>query len=217
VGPYFLAGIIGLFSRNKYVGYLENTLTYGWWAAILYLIIFNKIPRQGLHDLILHTYVVDLKKKKLLNFPVTERKHWVISFVCIFVVYLCFLLAAIIPQNNLMPADIQSIGKTLMTDPRFFSANTSAITHSDSNGTAQILKIGVWYKGKITQTNFPKVSDDIVKVAFASVKDLDSFDYIQVIVTSEFSLGFTYIDQQFNITHSIADWRKIVNSNSNSG
>ncbi len=62
---------------------LFGIIVFGVGAAIVYTMIFNRGSRQGIHDLICKTYVVHLKAEGIEAFPVTARKHWIVSAVLV--------------------------------------------------------------------------------------------------------------------------------------
>lgn len=43
--------------------------------------IFNRKGKQGIHDMLLGTYVVYLPGKPIESFPTTPRIHWTITYV----------------------------------------------------------------------------------------------------------------------------------------
>lgn len=71
----FLGSVMQTFN-NRVIAWSLFLLFFGLGGAILYTMIFNREARQGIHDLLVGTYVVHLPGKPIGSFPTTSRVHY---------------------------------------------------------------------------------------------------------------------------------------------
>lgn len=68
-----------LMLQNSVTAWFLSVLIFGLGGAILYTMIFNWETRQGVHDLVVGTYVVHLAGNPTKSLPITSRKHYTIA------------------------------------------------------------------------------------------------------------------------------------------
>jgi uncharacterized RDD family membrane protein YckC len=77
--PYFVNGIILPTSRTPLiVSILIELLIFGLGGSTLYLLLFNRHTRQGLHDIAAGAYLTDVEKSGPLHLKPIWKIHWVI-------------------------------------------------------------------------------------------------------------------------------------------
>ena len=202
--------------QNRVIAWLVTIIIFGGGAVILYTMVFNRPSRQGIHDLICKTYVVDLNKgTTLAAFPQTARKHWIISGVLVgLAVLLAFtggILSSALSANSEL-AELQTLYQTLQTDARFFSASVKSMTIYESQGTnAHSLEIGVWYKGRVPEAERLALMTEIASVVLSNVENIEEYDYIKVTVSSAYDLGIASGYISFWDAEPISVWVDRVN------
>ena len=65
--------------QNTAINVILTVIVFGLGGALVYTMIFNRGTRQGIHDLLVKTYVVNLNGPPIEAFPKSSRIHWVIS------------------------------------------------------------------------------------------------------------------------------------------
>jgi hypothetical protein len=179
--------------------------------------IFNLKARQGIHDLLLGTYVVHLPEKPIKSFPTTPRIHWLVTsawigLVAIGTLVMSLLAPSLISKTPLAP--VMSLYNILQDDPRFFTVGVNSNTFYGSSGkTSHSLIITVWYKGKLAENDRKEVVESIVKTVLENTENIDDYDGIQVKITSAYDIGIAKANLTISFGNSIEDWRKEIYPN----
>ncbi|HSL47261.1 MAG TPA: RDD family protein [Anaerolineales bacterium] len=203
--------------QNYVMVWFLSLLVFGLGGAIFYTMIFNRKARQGIHDLLLGTYVVHLPGKPIEFFPTTARIHWIVTslwigIVAISTLAMVFVAPSIISKIPL--ASAKSLYDILQEDPRFFTVGVNDQTFYSSNGnTSRSLNITVWYKGKISENEREKVVNSIVKTVLDNEKNINDYDGIKVNITSAYDIGIAKGHLNFWVANSIEGWKDEVYPN----
>jgi uncharacterized RDD family membrane protein YckC len=206
--------------QNYVATWFFSLLVFGLGGAIFYTMIFNRKTRQGIHDLLLGTYVVHLRGKPIESFPTTSRVHWIVTSIWIGIVaigtlVMSFIAPSIISKTPLAP--VMSLYTILQDDPRFFTVGVNSNTFYGSNGTtSHSLIITVWYKGKLAEKDRKEVVQSIVKTVLENTENIDDYDGIQVRISSAYDIGIASAHLTMSFGNSIEDWRKEIYPNSSS-
>jgi uncharacterized RDD family membrane protein YckC len=206
---------------NYVVTWFVSLWVFGFGGAIIYSMVFNSKPRQGIHDLLLGTYVVRLSGKPIGSFPKTSRIHWAVTGAWIGIVAIATLALVLLapPTISKTPmAYVQSPFDILQHDPRFYTVSINDNTCCYSNGmTTRSLNITVWYKGKIDEGNKQEVANSIVKTVLENEKYISYYDEIKVDMTSAYEIGIATGHINISVSNSVDGWRKQIYPNGASG
>lgn len=214
--PLFNGWSIPIF-QNYIVSWVIALLVFGLGGAILYTMIFNRRARQGIHDLLLGTYVVHLPGKPIESFPETSQIHRIVTsswigIVAIGTLVLSLVAPSIISKTPL--ASAKSLYDILQDDSRFFTVGVNYQTFYGSNGkTSRSVNITVWYKGKIGEDERKEVVNSIVKTVLENEKDISNYDGIRVNVSSAYDIGIASGHLNFWVANSIEGWQKEIYPN----
>lgn len=203
--------------QNPIINWFLSLIVFGLGGAIFYTMIFNRKSRQGIHDLILGTYVVHLSEKPIESFPITPRIHWIVTSIWIGIVAIGTLMMSLIAPSIISKtplAPVMSLYNILQDDPRFFTVGVNDNTFYGSNGkTSHSLIITVWYKGKLAEKDVKEVVESIIKTVLENTKYIDDYDSIQVKITSAYDIGIAKANLTLSFGNSIEDWRKEIYTN----
>lgn len=206
--------------QNPVVVWFLSLIIFGLGGAILYTMIFNRKARQGIHDLILGTYVVHLPEKPIESFPTTPRIHWIVTSVWIGIVAIGTLAGSLIAPSLISKtplAPVMSLYNILQDDTRFFTVGVNSNTFYGSNGkTSHSLIVTVWYKGKLAKNNRDEVVNSIVKTVLDNEKNIGDYDSIRVNVTSAYDIGIASGNLNFWVANSIEGWQEEIYPNGSS-
>ncbi len=87
--PYFLNELLLPSTRTPWVvTTLVSIIVFGLGGATLYLVLFNRHTRQGIHDLAVGSYVAEASKDGLLQIEPIWRVHWAILGLLLIVYFL---------------------------------------------------------------------------------------------------------------------------------
>jgi len=200
--------------QNYVIVWFLTLFVFGLGGAILYTMVFNRKTRQGIHDLLLGTYVVHLPGKPIEAFPTASRIHWIVtsvwfSVIAVGTLAMAFIVPSTISKSPLAPS--MSLYNILQSDPRFFTVGVNDHTFYGSNGrTSHSLIVTVWYKGKLKEDERKEVVESIAKTVLENAKDINNYDGIQVKITSAYDIGIATANVTMSFSNSIEDWRKEV-------
>ena len=212
--PMWLNGWALPIFQNSIAAWFVSLLVFGLGGAFLYTMVFNRKARQGIHDLLLGTYVVHLPGKPVESAPVTSRTHWFVTgiwvgLVAIGTLVLTFVSPTLISKMPIQP--LQGLYSSLQRDPRFFTVGLSDRTSYVSGGTSsRSLIITVWYKGKVAQDDVEEVINSIAKTVLDNQINLSDFDEMRINVTSAFDIGIATQQLNYWRADSIENWRNII-------
>jgi uncharacterized RDD family membrane protein YckC len=196
--------------------WLLTVVIFGFGAAILYTMVFNRRARQGLHDLVCGTYVVHLTGKPIETFPQTAKIHWVISGVLLVLAVVLATVGSFIGSSIIMGtalAPVYKLYQILQTDSRFFTVSVNDDTHYSSQGPAlHSLQVQVWYKGVPSDNERTKVMNDIATTVLDNADNINQYDLLRISITSAYDLGIATGHLTYGDGESIETWRERVSS-----
>lgn len=202
--------------QNPVVVWVLSLIIFGLGGAIFYTMVFNRKARQGIHDLIVGTYVVYLPAKPIESFPTTPRIHWIVTSVWMGIVAIGTLVMSLTAPSIIARTPLEPVMKLyniLEDDPRFFTVGVNSNTFHSSNGkTSHSLIITVWYKGKLAEKDRKEVVQSIVKTVLENTENIDDYDGIQVKIASAYDIGIASAHLTMSFGNSIEDWRQILAS-----
>lgn len=207
--------------QNAAINVILTVIVFGLDGALIYTMIFNRGTRQGIHDLLVGTYVVNLKGTSIETFPKSARIHWVISGALMGLVALgsitLALFSTVLQKNNSLSSlqntmsDLSSLYNSIENDPRFFSASVVSNTIRSSQGDkSHVLDVTVWYKGKLEEENRAEVINDIARTVLDSGFDLSGYDGMRITISSKFDIGIATGYSNTSDGASISDWRERI-------
>jgi len=219
--------IISLFNQwpvpilqNPLIGIIFFTIVFGGGAALIYGLIFNRRTRQGIHDLIVGSYVVKAPPVEGVNAPEIPRVHKIISFGLVGLALGLGCASFIFKSSNsslgiLQPGewqDIQTIQSTLMQTGEFFTVSVVRNNRAQfgSSQTSRDLNIQVWVKTNCT--SHPDYCEKLMKrialLAFEKYRGIADLTGMRIAVINAFDLGLASGKVTKNWAWTIADWRK---------
>jgi uncharacterized RDD family membrane protein YckC len=212
--PPLLNGLSIPFLKSPIISWLFSVIIFGFGGALFYTMVFNRKARQGLHDLLLGTFVVNLKGKKAIAFPITPGIHLIISaliigLVAIGTVAIPKIFSATNSNNSL--ENVENLYQTLQGDSRFFTANINSRTTFRTNlPPTKSLIINVWVKGKLSQEEKQDLLISVYHITMVEINNLGEYDVLQIVVTSGYEIGIARYSTNIYYLGSLADWEKFI-------
>lgn len=197
------------------VAWLLSFVTASVGGVTLYMLLFNRSARPGLHDLICRTYVVDVRSDKLTALPTTERIHWIISsaIVIVAVIYATVLSSLSTSDFTVNPAFAQvlKLPQLLQDNSRFFSVNVTDSTSSvNGKATTRALQVQIWYKGVPAADERNRTANDIAKTVLTNIENPEQYDELSVSIVSAFDLGIAQGSNAYRFSSPISEWRQKI-------
>lgn len=206
--PIHLLLSLQVLIKNIYVISFLAAVIYAWEFTIIVLTVLNKQARQGTHDFLLKTYVVDLRKNDAPPFPATNKANLLIAVLCLGLVIVGYCSISIYSLSQAQQGNLKDLVSYLNTDPRFFDASATDSYSKESAGkTEKTLIVDVWYKGKVTPFIAQTIYRDVASTTLSSVTNIKEFTYLNVKISSRYYLGLYSYNQSNTYSGSIDDWR----------
>jgi uncharacterized RDD family membrane protein YckC len=207
--------------RNPFLAFIVAMIVFGLGGAVFYTMIFNRKPRQGYHDMLLGTYVVDIRYETVDPMPATTNIHWVITGVWFSVVLVLGGVGAIFNPFSAFLTQLSPLEKvmnSLNTDPRVISTGVNDNTFRGSDGTqTRSLTITIWYKGNVGEIDKEALATDFMKTVLSTVEKPDAYSYYQIKLTTAFDIGIASRYFSYNFSDTLDGWRQRIGSDSSSG
>lgn len=209
--PIHLLLCLTFWTHSQIAIIVINSLVYAWELTIIFLFILGKEARQGLHDVLVHTHVIDQKKSGFEAQADTHRTlvlFAVIFFALIaggygFVAALSYFQAEKSVPEALYPALIQ--------DSRFYTVSVKSGDYVQTDGSGKkALTLDLWYKGTVNPFTLTSINQDVAKTIFSTVDDIDTYDTINVTVSSRCYFGLYSYNRSYGNSGSPDDWRQFL-------
>jgi uncharacterized RDD family membrane protein YckC len=209
IAPIHLLLCLTFWMNNRYVTAFIASLVYGWLTALVIVYLVNKQARQTSHDLIVHTFVVDLRKDKIEEFPETSKPTRILALACLAVVVVGYTGVTLFNGLRSNNSNLQGLYDAVSTDSRFFTTRVSNTSYLDTdNKTEKTLTIDLWYKGALSPFITSQINRDLAPLIFENVPDIDSYNTIQVKISSRRYLGLYSYNLTNNFTGTVAEWQQ---------
>ena len=207
--PIHLLLCLTFWMKSMIAAAVVSSLVYGWMVSIVVLFLVNKQARQGTHDLLLHTYVVDLKGEKVEEFLETSKASRILAAACLIVVVVGYSGVTAFKTIRAQNSGLSPLFETLSSDPRFFTTRVSNTAYIDEkNNQENTLSIDLWYKGTTTPIVSQQINRDIAPLIFSSVSNIEDYDTIQVKISSRRYLGLYSYNITNYYTGTLEEWRQ---------
>jgi uncharacterized RDD family membrane protein YckC len=221
--PYFLNEMSLPATRTPWVvSTLVAIVVAGVGGATLYLVLFNRHTRQGIHDLAVGSYVADADKDGSLKIEPIWGAHWVILGLLLIVFFLgTGVLSDKLAQWGTFSQLLEDV--RLVEDMEGVQAagvqdlNTS---NSGSGEKKKILVINVYWAGKwpnkqafANDRTFVKkwedkqaFADQVAKLIIEHDPTVKEHDQLKITVIRGYSLGIARAQVSYYYQHTPAEW-----------
>jgi uncharacterized RDD family membrane protein YckC len=206
--PFFANGLPLPISRTPWIVLaLLGVVVFGGGATNLYLLIFNRPMRQGLHDLTVNSYVVMNESEGPVVSGPFWKPHWVI--IGALVVLLGGVPSLIVPFLLRKGTFAQ-----LMTDVTLVeridgvqsaAVNKARVVHSGDPSSATLLSIDIRWTGETG--NEEQIADQVAKVIIQNDHSIQNYTRMRVAITRGYDLGIGSRWTSRAFAYSPDEWR----------
>jgi uncharacterized RDD family membrane protein YckC len=205
--PFFANGIVLPTSRTPWiVSVLLTVITFGMGGAILYLLLFNRRTKQGLHDVAAGTYVADASKTGTLHLQPIWKIHWVIlgSLFLIFSVGGA-ILSSKLTRSGPFPQLVEDI-RLIEGIEGVQAAGVQDLTWTNwgSGEKTTIFVINVYWTGKSDEDE--AFADQVSKLILGRDAKVREHDQLRVTLIRGYDLGIAHTQVAHTYQHTPAEW-----------
>jgi hypothetical protein len=205
--PYFLNQLTLPVTRTPWlVTAVTSVLVFGLGGATIYLVLFNRRTRQGVHDLAVGSYVVSASNSGPVKVQAIWKPHWVI---------LSTLLVTLLVGGGILGNKLTKWGPfpELLEDARLVetvdgvqSAGVQDLI-SRSWGSAdskKTLVVSIRWSGKAA--NETAFADEIAKLLVRQDPKVQDHDALRIVLIRGYDLGLAHAQVTHSYEHTPTAW-----------
>jgi uncharacterized RDD family membrane protein YckC len=212
-GPFFLNG-----------AYMPMDTTVGTFAAVagtvilalntlnFYLLIFNRHTRQGLHDLLVGSYVVKADQPGAIAIQPIWKAHWgVCGLIVILILGIQFFGHSAIEKNSQWSSmfdDLMIVKGLDDVSGASVTAGTSHFSSSKGSESKHVMNI------QVQLTRYPDKDELYAAQLVKKIMDHDAnaktYDAINVVLAHTYNVGILSWNSSHAFSHSPIEWSKCL-------
>jgi len=205
--PYYVNEILLPTSRTPWVvSALLSLLIFGVGGTTLYLMLFNRHTRQGIHDLAIGSYVADADKSGPLQIEPIWKIHWVILGSLLLVLSLgTEILGKKLAKSGSFPQLVEDVRLIERTEG-VQVAGVQDLNWSNwgSGEKKTILVINVYWTGKSADEQ--AFADQVAKLIIEHDSKVKEHDLLRVIMIRGYDLGIAHAQVSHPYERTPAEW-----------
>lgn len=206
--PFFLNSLRLPITRTpEVVTFLLAVAVFGLDAITIYLVLFNRRTRQGLHDLAAGSYVADADKSGPLAVLPIWKGHWVIGGTLVVVgVIAGKVLETKLTKLANFPAMFAD-ARIVESLNHVQSASVSDLTSTSSSGDQKkrIYVVTVFWSG--TQNQEEKFVNQVASRILQNDPTVADRDILRIVIVRGYDLGIASAERSDPFEDSPAGWR----------
>ena len=212
--PYYLNGVILPVSRTPRIFiYALSLIIFGLGGATIYLVLFNRRTRQGIHDLAAGSYVVDTSGTGAPNVQPIWQMHWaILAALFIFVSVGAGILVNKLIKWGPFPTLLEDV-RNIEEMEGVQSANAQDV-HSRNFGSGDsstTLVLSVFWTGLAGSEQ--AVAYEVARKILLRDPRAGNYDSIRVVLIRGYDLGIAHAQVTHSFEHSPAEWKNLLFGN----
>lgn len=206
--------------QNPIIAIVLAIIVVGGTLALIYGLVFNRTTRQGIHDLLVGSYVINAPPDLEAATPRIPRIHQRITFGLLGIGLLIGIVGLLVqrsqPTLGIVETgeweEIQELQSSLMEEGEFFSVGVNRVNRSQIGNSTVLrdLNIEVWAKTSCRRN--PGYCDDLVEqvahTAFEKYDNIENLSGMRIAVVNRFDLGLANGNLTRGTARSMEDWQK---------
>jgi len=206
--PFFLNGISLPITRTSWtVLFLLGLAVFGVGGSTLYLLVFNRNTRQGLHDLAVGSYVVNAPETGELRTKPIGRSQWVVVGLIFAVAFTAGVYGNRLATRGIFPQLLRDIRLVEQIDGVQQAGAVESTFHSESDDwTKRTLVINVSLREDSSDPE--ALADQIAKLIIQNDKNIQDYDLLRVVLIRGFDIGIAHESASSSFVNTPADWRQ---------
>ena len=211
--PFFLNGLMLSISRTpQIVTYLLTGIVFGLGAVTIYLVLFNRRTRQGVHDLAAGSYVADADKSGALTVHPIWKGHWAL---------LAALVVVAVGGGKALESTLMKLADfpALLSDVRVVehmdhvqSAGVSDLTWTPSSRADKktIYVVNVFWSGQQGQEE--EFAKQVASRILENSPHVANRDRLRIVIIRGYDLGIAHAQRSYPFEDSPANWKAKLQS-----
>lgn len=223
--PYFLNGISLPITRTPWaVSIVVSVIVFGVGGASLYLVVFNRHTRQGLHDLAVGSYVADAHEDGALRIEKIWHFHWVILAAVLLVGFVSTgVLSNKLAQWGPFPQLLEDVRVVEGIEGVQVAGVQDLDTRNfDGGRKKKTLIITIYWAGKSSSglslwgsrlqnvkeswAEKQPVADSVARLVIEHDPTVKKHDSLKVVVIRGYNIGIAHAQISYFYEHTPAEW-----------
>lgn len=205
--PLTLNGLEIPLMENTIAASIASVVVLGVGGAIVVTMVFNRKRGQGLHDLLMDTFVLRLGGQPVESLPISSRFQWKLSAGIVAAALLLSGAGFLLTSRFETLQQMMELHRLLQSDNRFFSVVVNDGTFYSRGGQTRSLQIRVWCKGVPSDVARTSAMNSVAKIALA-MPDVQRYDLISIDTMSAFDLGIASGHVSQHDGETVNTWRE---------
>jgi uncharacterized RDD family membrane protein YckC len=205
--PYFLNEMLLPATRTPWaVSAVQSIVIFTVGGATLYLVLFNRHTRQGIHDLAVRSYVADADKSGPLRIEAIWKTHWVILGTVLIVLFLgTGILGNKLTKWGPFPQLLEDV-RLVEGMGGVQAAGVQDLNWSNwgSGEKKKILVINVHWAGR--SANEPGFADQVAKLIIEHDAKVREHDLLRIVMIRGYYLGIAHAQVSHTYEHTPSEW-----------
>jgi uncharacterized RDD family membrane protein YckC len=205
--PYYLNDVLLPATRTPWaVSTLFSLLIFGVFGATLYLVLFNRHTRQGVHDLAVGSYVADADK----GGPLKTEPLWKIHRVILGSLLIVLSIGSLILDNKLsksgpFPQLLEDV-RIVETMRSVQAAGVQDLNWSKWGGGEKktILIVNVHWTGNPAEEQ--AFADQVAKLIIEHDSKVKEHNFLRVVMIRGYDIGIAHAQVSHAFEHTPAEW-----------
>lgn len=205
--PWFLSGLALPISRaNWAVTSILGVATFGLGGASLYLMLFNRHTRQGVHDLVAGGFVAEAGKEGPLPIDPIWKPHWILAAA---ILVLSAAAAILLAQHARaapsapMREDIRQVEKL----PGVQSADIRRLTTTHP-GVPQSTNLLVEVRCTVATTDEEALANQVADSLITIDPSIDQYGTLRIVLIRGYDIGIAHSYFSQTYSDSPAGWKR---------
>ncbi len=175
-------------------------------GAIIYMLLFNRETKQGIHDIAVGSFVVNVGHEDMLQPKTIWSTHWIILAGLLLVLGVGGTIASeVISRSGTFVALLDDV-RSVEALPGVQNAGVQKMWSSNGGGTTrQTLFVSVVWNGRSTDEE--KLATLAAQTLLSKDPDALTYDTIRVAVTRGYDIGIASSWRSNTYSHSPQDWQ----------
>lgn len=203
--PWFLNGLpIPLTRTPAAVVFLLGLAVFGLGGATIYLMLFNRNTRQGVHDLAVGSYVVGTAGEGTVRADPVWRVHWIVAAVIVILAAVAGVVAPRFARRQFpqLVADERQVEQL----PGVQSASIHRVT--TYRGGSSDLRLEVTVRCVVANTDEQALANQVADSVLTTDSGIDQYSMLRIVVVRGYDIGIAHGSFAQTYSDTPAGWRR---------
>ncbi|HEV2136123.1 MAG TPA: RDD family protein [Terracidiphilus sp.] len=202
--PWFIYGLPFSISRMNPTGtFLFSLAIVGLGGATIYLIVFNRHTRQGVHDLATGSYVAEARMDNAISARPIWKPHWYIALIIL-------VLAAVTGSETLSPryGTSQLLADAHQVESLPGVQSASIKREIIYNGGKEEINLSSYVRCTITTSEEETLANQVANSLITTDPTIDKYSMLRIVLIRGYDIGIFHSSFSQTYSETPVHWRE---------